>query len=35
MPVEEESILFLDEDVHRMGDYAENLNLEYVGDENG
>jgi hypothetical protein len=35
MPVEEESILFLDEDVQRMGEYADTLNLEYVGDENG
>ena len=34
-PVEEETILFLDEDVQRMGEFVESLNLEYVGDENG
>lgn len=32
---EEESILFIDEDVHRIGDFADTLDLEYVGDEHG
>jgi len=35
IPIEEESVLFLDEDVQRIGEFAETLDLEYVGDENG